>query len=116
MATSRRLGGEFPADAPLPQFRKAYRSSLPLLPDRRPQPAPEPLLKILQHLRRFAFSEVSDPAPQIPGQFLGHPFDAHTPRPSRQLPNPLLESQYRLRRNPPPWLHPAREAETQKLP
>ena len=75
-----------------------------------------PLLKTLQHRRRLTFPEIPDPAFQILGQFFGHPFDADTPRPARQFPNPLLKSKNRLRRDPPLWLPIAGEAEAQKLP
>jgi hypothetical protein len=46
---SRRLRGQIFAPTPFPQFSKTYRPSLPLLPDRRPQPASGPLFKSFQH-------------------------------------------------------------------
>jgi len=77
---------------------------------------PEPLLKTQQHRRRFTLAEVADPTPQIPGQFLGHPLDAHPSRPARQFPYPLLEPVHRFRCYAPLWYACARKAEAQKLP
>src|ERR1035441_10777291 len=62
------------------------------------------------------FHSNEPPTLQILGQFFGHPFDAYTPGPARQFPNPLLESKNRFRRDPPLWLSITGEAEAQKLP
>ena len=114
-SASRRFGGENLAHAPFPQFSKPHRSPLPLRPDRRPKPAPEPLLKVGQHRRRLTLPEVADPAPQIPGPFFGHPFRTHAARPSRQFPNPLGESKPRLRRDPPLGFSIRRETESPEI-
>src|SRR6516225_1717247 len=65
----------------LPQARQKYECQAAgvatlgsLLPDRRPQSAPDPLLKADQHRRRLTLPAIADPALQIPGQFFGHPF------------------------------------------
>src|SRR5690606_41050431 len=49
-------------------------------------------------------------------QLLHHLLDARAPRAGRQRPDSLLKAFGRLRRNPPPWLPFAREAEPQELP
>jgi hypothetical protein len=41
-----RFGGQVSAHTPLAQFDEAPLSPLPLLSDRRPQPAPDPLLQV----------------------------------------------------------------------
>src|SRR5207247_1850413 len=82
----------------------------------RPQPAPNPLLKALQHGWGLALSEIADPSPEIPGEFLDHPFRADPPCPARQFPDPLLEPQHRFRRNPPLRFPVEGEATAQNLP
>src|SRR5262249_40263844 len=89
---------------------------LPLLPDHRPEPVPDPLLKVYQHRWRLASTEVSDPASQIAAQLLGHLLHAHAPRPPRQFPNLRLEPEHRFGRNPPSRLPVPGKAEAQKLP
>src|SRR5579863_3357841 len=116
MSAARRLRGEIFAHSPFPQFREPDRTSLPLFPDRRAKPAPEPSFKLLQHRRRFALPEIADPAPQVAGQFFSHPFRAHTACPPRQFPHSPLEPVHRFRRYPPLWYACVSKAESQKLP
>jgi len=101
MSAARGLRGQIFAHTPFLPFREPYRSPLPLLPNRRPEPASGPLLKTLPHRRRLTFPQITQPAPPILGQFLGHPFDAYAPGPSRQFPNLRLEPEHRFRRDPP---------------
>src|SRR5271157_2190632 len=116
MGAARRFRGEIFAHSPFAQLRKTYRASLPLFPDRRPKPTPEPAFKLLQHKRRFALSEVAEPAPQIACQLLGHSLRAHPARPPRQFSDLLLASQHRLRRNPPFRFPMPGKTKAQKLP
>ena len=116
MGAARRFGGEFFAHTPFPQFSGTYRVPLPLFPYRRSQPASGPLLKTFQHRRSFAFPEIADPSPKIPGQFIGHPFDAYASGPARDFSHPLFEPLHRFRRDPPLWCRRIRKAESEKLP
>src|ERR1700733_13146893 len=115
MSATGRLSGQIFAHTPLAYLGEAHRTPLPLLPNRRPQPPPEPLFKTFQHRRRFAFAEISDPAAQIRRQFFRHSLHADTSRPARQFPNPLFEPVHRFRRDSPLWYACVRKAETQKL-
>src|SRR5512132_1853435 len=110
MAATRRCSGEFFADAPLPQFSEPHPSPLPLLPDHRPKPAPEPAFKFIQHRGRLAVAKISDPTAKIAAQLLGHSLHLDASRPPRQLPNLLFESEHRLRRDSPFWFPTRREA------
>src|SRR5436190_14255386 len=116
MAAARRCSGEFFANAPLPQFSEPHLSPLPLLPDHRPQPAPDPAFKFIQHRGRLAVAEISNPASEIAAQLLGHSLHFYASRPPRQFPNLLFESEHRLRRDSPFWFPIRREAKPQKLP
>src|SRR6185312_9996865 len=116
VSASRRSGGKVFIHVPLPQFGKPPRSSFPLLPDHRPQPASGPLLKTLQHRRCLALAKIANPAAKISAQFLSHPLHFHPSRPLRQFPNLRFESKNRLGRYPPFRILIRRETEAQKLP
>src|ERR1700682_4798644 len=116
MSAARRLRSEVFVHTPFHQFGEPYLPSFPLLPDHRPQPAPDPLFQPFQHRRRLTPPEVAEPSPQIAVQFLDHPFDADPSSPARQFPYPILESLHRLRRDPPLWFTIRGEAESQELP
>src|SRR5690606_7036224 len=75
-----------------------------------------PLIEVTQHRARLAEVKVASPTYHVGSQLLHHLLDAHAPRAARQRPDSLLEAFDRLRRNPPPWLPVAREAEPQELP
>src|SRR5262249_55554744 len=116
VSAARRLGGEFFAHSPLPQFGESHRSPIPLLPQHRPHPAPGPRLKPLQHRGCLTLAEIADPAAKITAQLLGHLLHVHAPRPSRHFPDFRFEPEHRFRRNPPLWFPIRRETEAQKLP
>ena len=116
MRAARRLGGESRPDAPLAKFRIPLASALPLFPDRRPQSAPEPLVKLFQYRGRLAEAEVASPSAQVCREFLRSLRHADPSCPARKFSNPSLEPQDRFRRNPPSRFFAAREAEPQKLP
>jgi len=63
MGAAGRFRGKVLAHASFSQFCKSCRATLPLLPDRRTQPASGPLFKVFQHTRCFAVAEVADPTP-----------------------------------------------------
>src|SRR6267378_5941619 len=97
------------------QLGKSRTSSLPLLPQHRSQPAPQPLIKALQHGGRLAEAEVALPASQVGREILHHPRKTHPTRAARQFPHSCLEALQRLRRNTPLRLPLAREAKAQEL-
>ena len=65
MGTARRLGSQVTSNAPLVNFRKLLAPLLPLLPDRRPQSAPEPRINGFQYRGRQAEAKVASPSPQV---------------------------------------------------
>src|SRR5882762_7618019 len=106
---------QVPADAAASQLGKASRSALPLLPGDGAQPPPDPLVKRAQHRRGLTEAEVAAPTAKVSGQLLDDLHEASSACAPRQLPDPRLEAGDRLRRNAPPWLFPAGEAEAQEL-
>ncbi len=90
-------------------------SASPLLPGDGAQPSPGPLVELAQHRWSLAEAEVAAPSDQIDGQLLGDLRQARPARAPRQFPNPALEAGDRLRRDAPPRLSPACEAEAQEL-
>jgi len=87
----------------------------PLRPQHRPQAAPNPRVQMHEHPGCLAETKVAPPAPKIRRQVLHHLLQAHTPLPTRQFPDALLEAAFRFRCQAPLRRRPPREAETQKL-
>src|ERR1700726_1429153 len=106
---------QIPADAAASQLRITSGSSLPLLPDDGTQPPPEPAVKFTQYRRGLAEAEVAAPPDQVDRQLLDDLREALPARAPRQLPDFCFEAGDRLRRDAPPWLFPAGEAEAQEL-
>jgi hypothetical protein len=103
-------------DSRFAKFCKPLVPSLPLLPEHRPQSAPEPLIKAIQYRGGLTEAEIASPSPQVCREFLGSLFHADSWCPARQLSDSFLEPQDGFRRNPAPRLLAAREAESQELP
>lgn len=63
VSAARRSGGKRVAHAPCASLGKTHRAPSPLLPDHRPQPVSDPLVKVVEHRRRLTPSEITDPPP-----------------------------------------------------
>src|SRR5262245_15549500 len=109
------LSRQVPADAAASQLGEASPSVLPLLPGDGAQPPPDPFVKCARHRRGLAEAEVSAPTDQVDGQLPDDLREALSARAPRHLPDLRLEAGQRLRRDAPPRLFPAGEAEAQEL-
>ena len=89
---------QLPADAATSQLNKAGRPTPPLFPGDGAQPSPEPLVKLAQHRRGLAKTEVATPAPQINRQLLDDLPETGAAYTPRQFPNPAPKTVECLRR------------------
>jgi hypothetical protein len=102
-------------DTALSQLLIARPATFPLFPHNTPQPPAYPAVKVWKHRGRLAEPKISVPTPKIVVQIPNHYLQAHTPRASRNLPDPRLETNHRFRRYAPPmWSLPGK-AESQEF-
>ena len=101
MNTARRLSGEFRVHSSLDEFREPYRATFPLLPQKRPEAPPCPVIKVSQHRWGLAVTELARPSLKIAAELFGHLLHAYPTPSSRQFPDLFLESLDRLRRDTP---------------
>jgi hypothetical protein len=116
IGAARRARGFLRIDAALAEPAISRGAPFPLGLNHRPKSSSEPLALLVEHVRSFASSEVTDPPAEIFRYLTDHLGATYPPCPTRKFPNSLLESHDHFRRQAPLRLFMIREAESQEFP